>query len=79
MGYGDGGAPPWQFGFAPGVKKDIGFFKLFLCSRATDFSSIVQYSPFEIAMWRRGRLAVSDNNDIELWATKLATVIQIDL
>ena len=65
-----------------GEKKDIGFFKLFLCSRATDFSSILQSSPFEIeedAMWRRGRLAVSDNNDVELWATKLATVIQVDL
>lgn len=79
LGYGNGGVPPWQFLFREGEKKDIGFFKLFLSTRPTHFSSILQQSPFESSMSRTGKLqAVPDGHDEEWWATKLVTIIQVD-
>ncbi|KAF8988246.1 caspase domain-containing protein [Cyathus striatus] len=47
IGYGEGGAPPWQFLLRVGDTKDVGFFKLFLTTRATNLSSIAQDSPFD--------------------------------
>ncbi|KAF8873800.1 hypothetical protein CPB84DRAFT_1817961 [Gymnopilus junonius] len=42
IGYGDGGAIPWQFVIPDGESKDLGFFRLFLSTRPAYFESILQ-------------------------------------
>ncbi|KAF8809408.1 hypothetical protein BYT27DRAFT_7187712 [Phlegmacium glaucopus] len=79
IGYGNGGANPWQFMFREGDKKDIGFFKLFLSTCPSSFSSILQQSPFELEIdMPRGGESVVPDAPAAKWATKLATVIQVD-
>lgn len=46
IGYGSGGAPPFQYFLRKGQNIDLGFLKLFLTSTYVDLSSIVQESPF---------------------------------
>lgn len=79
LGYGGGGVPPWQFALREGEKKDIGFFKLFLSTCPTNFSSILQESPFDSGMSRFGRtVAIGDLDPPQLWAAQLVTVVQVD-
>lgn len=76
LGYGGGGVPPWKFSLREGDEKDIGFFKLFLSTVHTDFSSILQGSPFKPDKPRAGAKAKLPVP--EFWATQLVTVIQVD-
>lgn len=78
IGYGDGGVAPWQFMFRQGDNKDLGFFKLFLCTHPAHFSSILQESPFETSNFRAGKPVVAVAPLTERWATKLVTIIQVD-
>ncbi|KAF9003400.1 caspase domain-containing protein [Cyathus striatus] len=77
IGYGDGGVPPWQFLLRPGETKDVGFFKLFLTTRATNLSNICQESPFEARKTRYGQAAAAQRPDTVRWATQMSTVIQV--
>lgn len=62
-----------------GDKKDVGFFKLFLSTRPTQFSNILQESPFEIGASRALKLSnVVDVPNTQGWGSKLATVIQVE-
>ena len=48
LGYGNGGAAPWEFVFAENRDKDVGFFRLFLSSSPADFACLTRRrSPFE--------------------------------
>ncbi|TDL21760.1 hypothetical protein BD410DRAFT_771363 [Rickenella mellea] len=47
IGYGDGGALPWAFHLPHGENKDIGFLKLYVTNSPTDFSIVLQDSPFD--------------------------------
>ncbi|KAF8988251.1 caspase domain-containing protein [Cyathus striatus] len=78
IGYGEGGAPPWQFLLRDGDTKDVGFFKLFLTTRATNLSSIAQDSPFDAKSSRTGEYWEGSKalNTVG-WATQMATVIQV--
>ena len=83
MGYGDGGAPTWQFRLPLGRKKDIRFFKLYVCTCSTDFSCILQepvHSEPKIqgGMWRSAGPAELDTCDEGQWGTKLVMIIQVD-
>ncbi|TFK31409.1 caspase domain-containing protein [Crucibulum laeve] len=78
IGYGDGGVPPWQFLLREGDTKDVGFFKLFLTTSPTSFSSIAQESPFETgSISRYGKPAKPEGLETEKWGTKLSTIIQV--
>jgi hypothetical protein len=87
LGYGDGGVPPWNFVLEDPEKKDVGFFKLFLTSSSTSFSSIAQSSPFhdeppqrltddvhDNMTSRHGRRAASRKDDF--WGTQIITIMQ---
>jgi len=79
IGYGDGGASPWQFLLRDGEDKDVGFFKLFLTTSPADLSSIPQDSPFRFAHGtsRHVKPAPPQKPDSELWGSRLSTVIQL--
>ncbi|RDB28119.1 putative WD repeat-containing protein C2E1P5.05 [Hypsizygus marmoreus] len=77
IGYGDGGVSPWQFLLRDGEDKDVGFFKLFLATAPTDFSSLEQDSPFEENTTRYGQPAAARVPDAESWGSQLSTVIQV--
>lgn len=77
VGYGDGGASPWQFLLREGEDKDLGFFKLFLTTKPADFSSIPQESPFDRGTSRHGQLAAAKLPAPDWWGSKLSTVVQV--
>ncbi|KAJ2934554.1 hypothetical protein H1R20_g2524, partial [Candolleomyces eurysporus] len=91
LGYGNGGATPWEFVFTDERSKDVGFFKLFLSSSPANFACLTRRkTPFEEdpAGHRLGEeldkelkeaTALETTLDIstERWGIKLATVIQI--
>ncbi|TFK31705.1 hypothetical protein BDQ12DRAFT_701476 [Crucibulum laeve] len=79
IGYGAGGVAPWQFHLREGDTKDLGFFKLFLTTSPTSFSSITQESPFDVrGVSRHGKVAKPKGLDSVQWGTKLSTIIQIE-
>jgi hypothetical protein len=72
IGFGDGGAHPWQFHLNDDEAKDVGFLKLFLTTSSTDFSSVVQGNPFESeARYHR------QPENVILWGSVMATIVQI--
>ncbi|KAJ2912756.1 hypothetical protein MD484_g7652, partial [Candolleomyces efflorescens] len=88
LGYGNGGASPWEFVFTDERDKDIGFFKLFLSTSPADFGCLTRTkSPFD---WqdpyhRQGEMDKEAQDAAELkkelesrsWGVKKATVIQV--
>ncbi|KAJ2912759.1 hypothetical protein MD484_g7651, partial [Candolleomyces efflorescens] len=90
LGYGNGGATPWEFAFSDARTKDIGFFKLFLSSSPADFRSLARKkTPFEQEEGQRHgeeldreakeaeRLKHELDDRSQIWGVKMATVIQI--
>ncbi|KAF8875221.1 hypothetical protein CPB84DRAFT_1796785 [Gymnopilus junonius] len=78
IGYGDGGAIPWQFVIPDGESKDLGFFRLFLSTRPAYFESILQeMSPFYNGRSRSANLTSPELPDLEAWAVQTATVVQV--
>ncbi|KAJ2934550.1 hypothetical protein H1R20_g2521, partial [Candolleomyces eurysporus] len=91
LGYGNGGATPWEFVFTDDRPKDVGFFKLFLSSSPANFACLTRRkTPFERdpAGHRLGAeldkevkeataLEKRLDSSTERWGVKLATVIQI--
>jgi len=81
LGYGDGGVSPMRFFLPRGQEKDLGFFKLFLCTKPTYFDSIRQKSPFDtedtIPVGSRGGKSTHLDPPKEVrWGTHLRTFIQ---
>ncbi|KAF9527415.1 caspase domain-containing protein [Crepidotus variabilis] len=79
IGYGNGGVAPWQFTDPEnGGTVDLGFFKMFLATQPTYFSSIAQASPFTDAVENRGVIQVDSTPEpLEGWGTKTAKIIQL--
>lgn len=81
VGYGTGGEVPFAFHLRSGENLDIGFLKLFVTTSPTDFDSLNQPSPFEIA---RGTISKTDtvrklkqlSEGTEQWGTVLTAIIQ---
>ncbi|TFK60693.1 hypothetical protein BDN72DRAFT_965567 [Pluteus cervinus] len=46
IGYGESSTSPWTFEFAEGDNCDIGYFKIYLTTKNSDFSSVAQDTPF---------------------------------
>lgn len=77
LGYGDTATAPWTFGLRPGEGVDVGFFKIFLTTSPSNFSTLIQESPF-LPTNASSRLVDTMNPSppsFELWATKLATIV----
>ncbi|TDL21762.1 hypothetical protein BD410DRAFT_789541 [Rickenella mellea] len=70
IGFGNDGAPPYEFFLPKGEKRDVGFFKLYLTTSPTDLSCISRGSAFESA---RGAGA-SRQIHPDIWGSKLVTV-----
>ncbi|KAH9474850.1 hypothetical protein JR316_0013318 [Psilocybe cubensis] len=80
IGHGDGGATPWSFLLPPGVKKDLGFFRLFLSTRPASFESILQEeSPFSGILSRSMQSQVVQDDFLEDdgWSVQTVTMIQV--
>ncbi|RXW16987.1 hypothetical protein EST38_g8865 [Candolleomyces aberdarensis] len=91
LGYGNGGATPWEFVFMDDRPKDIGFFKLYLSSSPANFACLTRRkTPFEYdpeghrlgeeldkEVKEATALETALDGDTERWGVKLATVIQI--
>jgi hypothetical protein len=88
LGYGNGGATPWEFVFVDNREKDIGFFKLFLSSSPANFACLSRRkSPFEKdplanrqgEMDKQAKEAEELKTDLvaKRWGVKMATVIQV--
>ena len=78
IGYGDGGATPWQFVIPNGEESDLGFFRLFLSTRPAFFDSILQeLTPFATGSTRGGLPPQQESSDIATWAVQTATVVQL--
>lgn len=80
IGYGDGGATPWQFVIPNGESADLGFFRLFLSTRPAYFESILQeLTPFATGTTRSANLSESlpELPDVATWAVQTATVVQL--
>lgn len=81
IGHGDGGATPWSFMLPPDVKKDLGFFRVFLTTRPASFESILQeVSPFDDDLSRSIQSPVVQDVFPEEgeWSVQTVTLIQID-
>ncbi|PPQ68613.1 hypothetical protein CVT24_005431 [Panaeolus cyanescens] len=79
IGYGDGGASPWQFMLLEDAKKDMGIFKLYLATHPIQLSNILQEGVFEEESFRAVKVAKPDIlQGKQLWGTKTAVVIQVD-
>lgn len=72
IGFGDGGATPWQFHLNDDEEMDIGFLKLFLTTSPADFSSVAQ-DPFGPMR----RLPTRQLNGVDLWGSAMSTILQI--
>jgi hypothetical protein len=83
LGYGDTATEPWTFGLRPGEKVDVGFFKVFFTTSPSDFSTLIQHSPFDppfsVALSRTGQVMKAPSPPVEFWGTKLVTVIHKEL
>ncbi|KDR77353.1 hypothetical protein GALMADRAFT_66422 [Galerina marginata CBS 339.88] len=78
IGYGDGGAVPWQFLLPKGEQKDLGFFRLFLSTRPAYFENILQErTPFASGSVRSVRLGPAESPEAETWGVQTVTVIQV--
>ncbi|TDL18810.1 hypothetical protein BD410DRAFT_792791 [Rickenella mellea] len=75
IGYGDGGALPWAFYLPDGQNKDIGFLKLYVTESPSDFSNIIQRSPFDDANLRQYYMAGSTLPP-DICSTKTITIFQ---
>jgi hypothetical protein len=71
IGFGHGGALPFQFHLNDGEDADVGFLKVFLTTSPADFSSVAQ-DPFGTAHRHSSTL-----NDIDLWGSTMATLIHL--
>jgi hypothetical protein len=79
IGYGDGGATPWQFMIPPGETQDLGFFRLFLSTRPAYFENIMQeITPFLSGSSRSAKPATVEPPEVETWAVQTVTVIQLE-
>ncbi|TDL15886.1 hypothetical protein BD410DRAFT_82003 [Rickenella mellea] len=77
IGYGDGGALPWAFYLRKGEDKDVGFLKLYVTDSPSDFSSILQSSPFdEMEPRQYSESARGSLNPSDVCITKTITVQQ---
>ncbi|TDL22050.1 hypothetical protein BD410DRAFT_277018 [Rickenella mellea] len=76
IGYGNDGAPPYEFFLPEGEKKDVGFFKLYLTTCPTDLSYISQSSAFENARGGRPRQQISPSPNV--WGSNLVIVFMKD-
>src|SRR6266567_2793251 len=74
IGHGSGGAPTPTFHLRPGQNLDVGFLKIFLCTKPVDLSSIPQSSPFERTRATTPWPLVK--TDDEAWGTMLIPFIQ---
>jgi len=72
IGYGTGGAPAQTFYLRTGQKLDVGFLKIFFCTKPLDLSTFSQSSPFEST--RSGAQHIKPNE--EFWSTMLIPVLQ---
>ncbi|KAA1472263.1 hypothetical protein DENSPDRAFT_881116 [Dentipellis sp. KUC8613] len=72
IGYGAGGAVPYEFYLADDQEIDVGFLKLFLSSEPVDLSRVPQASPFTEG---RGDRPPKDKTEA-VWDTILIPVIQ---
>jgi hypothetical protein len=90
LGYGNGGATPWEFAFSDDRTQDIGYFKLFLSSSPANFGRLARKkTPFEQdegqrhgeELDREAKEAERLKNELDdrsqTWGVKMATVIQI--
>ncbi|KAA1472305.1 hypothetical protein DENSPDRAFT_897123 [Dentipellis sp. KUC8613] len=72
IGYGSGGAAPYEYYLADGQDIDVGFLKLFLSSEPVDLSHVPQASPFS-----EGRAGKPSTVKTEaVWDTILVPIIQ---
>ncbi|KAA1472264.1 hypothetical protein DENSPDRAFT_170741 [Dentipellis sp. KUC8613] len=72
IGYGSGGAAPYEYYLADGQDIDVGFLKLFLSSEHVDLSHIPQASPFTDG--RGGKPSAVKTEAV--WDTILVPIIQ---
>lgn len=81
IGYGDTATEPWTFGLRPGENVDVGFFKVFFTTSPSDFSTLLQDSPFvpSPGASRAGQLNNPPSPAVEFWGTKLATIVHKEL
>lgn len=75
IGHGEGGGDPWSFTLPPKVKRDLGFFRLFVSTRPASFEVILQeMPPFEGGPLRAPKRRLP----LEEWSVKTFTLIQND-
>jgi len=72
IGYGTGGAPAQTFYLRTGQKLDVGFLKIFFCTKPVDLSTFSQSSPFEST--RSGTQHIKPKE--EVWSTMLIPMLQ---
>jgi hypothetical protein len=72
IGFGDGGAAPWQFHLNDDEDMDVGFLKVFLTTSPAEFSSVAQ-DPFGPT----SRHPLPPSNNVDLWGSITATILQM--
>lgn len=77
LGYGDTNTVPWIFKLHPEDSVDVGFFKVFFTTSPSNFSTLIQDSPFDDphSMSRGKQLNNPPSPTVEFWGTKLITII----
>ena len=75
IGYGSGGAAPLTYSLREGQNVDVGFLKLFLTTRPTNFSKIQQDTSFG-PQGHRGLQELPKINPDDEWDTVTITVVQ---
>jgi hypothetical protein len=71
IGYGSSGAAAQTYFLREEQNVDVGFLKLFLTTKATDYTSVEQFTPFE-----KGRGSAPAPKQPLLWDTVLIAVVQ---
>ncbi|KAJ2912757.1 hypothetical protein MD484_g7653, partial [Candolleomyces efflorescens] len=89
LGYGNGGAPPWEFVLTGNRTEDVGFFKLFLSTESANFGCLARRRTHFEQNGPENRLGeqvdkeakdasvLETKLDSNRWGVKMATVIQI--
>lgn len=75
LNYGDAGSTPFEFELPPGMKRDVGFLRLFVSTHYTDLSIITQAG---VVQPGRGgnRVEPTNKSSLQIWdAITLAVVL----
>ncbi|PPQ82270.1 hypothetical protein CVT25_008418, partial [Psilocybe cyanescens] len=76
LGFGNGGARPYEYFIPDGQDVDVGFLKCFFSTSPIDLSSIIQNSLFETPRDPEASMQYTNTNSPDAWCCVLIPIVQ---